>query len=296
MLALLLLLSSYPSIPTGSIGKASAQPVHRTYWLIGSSNWNWNYSDSQPGPVLIELYDADTLTLMLRKSEFDGITHNWFLDFNNNNLVDSNEQATSSPDFSSTTQYMNFTFMATVGGNIPGYGTWIYKCKYHPTQMYDSLAVYSPYPDFAVFTSNPSLKLSPGSANGTTVVIASRNAYAGSLSLSASAPSGTGLTATLGRTDLNVDAGGTNTTTLNVSAESTTELGTYNITLTASNSTVTRTFQLTVSVANPASPPSNPQQLPTTVLAGILGIGIILLLAVIFAFARRRKKPSVAQQ
>jgi len=90
MLLLLAFLSPPPFQPLSTVTHpAAASPVHRTFWLTGSSNWGWNLTQ-QIGPQL-EVYDRDNVTLMLIKHQFDGITHNWFLDFNNNFVVDSNE-------------------------------------------------------------------------------------------------------------------------------------------------------------------------------------------------------------
>ncbi len=285
MLLLLAFLSPPPFQPLSTVThQVAASPVHRIFWLIGSSNWGWNLTQ-QIGPQL-EVYDRDNVTLMLMKDQFDGITHNWFLDFNNNFVVDSNEQATSSPDFSSTTQWTSFTFTVTVGGNIPGTGNWNYRCKYHPMSMFGVFLVVPTAPDFAVTTSPAVLRVVRGSSNASTVRAVSVNNFAGSVTLSASSSSG-GVSAALGLSELSVVAGGSSSTTLTVGTAASTPAGSYTISVTASNSTVSRSNQVSVTVVDQASQPSTPA-LPPMVLAAIIGAGIVIL-AVALVFAKRKK-------
>ena len=293
MLLLLAFLSPPPFQPLSTVTHpAAASPVHRTFWLTGSSNWGWNLTQ-QIGPQL-EVYDRDNVTLMLIKHQFDGITHNWFLDFNNNFVVDSNEQATSSLDFSSTTQYTNFTFTVTVGGNIPGTGSWNYRCKYHPTSMFGVFTVVSTAPDFAVTSTPASLTVVRGSSNTSTIRAVSVNNFMGSVTLSTTVSPGGGPTAVLGLGGLVVPAGSSNSTGLTVSTTASTPTGSYTISVTASNSTVSRSTQVSVTVVEAVSQPSTPP-VPTLIFAGVIGAGVIFLAVAALALARRRKgknKPS----
>jgi hypothetical protein len=91
-----------------------------------------------PGPF-ISVTSGDTVTLLLLSD--DGALHSWFLDFNNNNVVDANEMATFSGFFSSTTTFLNFTFSPVIGVNIPSAGNWTYKCNVHPIAMFGTFRV-----------------------------------------------------------------------------------------------------------------------------------------------------------
>lgn len=292
MLLLLAFLSPPPFQPLSTVTHpAAASPVHRTFWLTGSSNWGWNLTQ-QIGPQL-EVYDRDNVTLMLIKHQFDGITHNWFLDFNNNFVVDANEQATSSPDFSSTTEWANFTFTATVGDNIPGTGYWNYRCKYHPTSMFGVFLVVSTAPDFGVTSSPASLRVVRGSSNTSTIRAVSVNSFTGSLTLSTTVSPGGGPTASLGLEGLVVPAGLSNSTGLTVSTTASTPTGSYTISVTASNSTVSRSTQVSVTIVDVASQQSTPA-VPSMVFAAIVGAAIIILAVAALAFARRRKGEKLA--
>ena len=87
----------------------------------------------------MSVVSGDTVTVMLISD--DGIIHSWFLDFNNNNVVDSNEMATFSGFFTSTTTFLNFTWTPTIGVNIPSGGNWTYKCSVHPFSMFGTCKV-----------------------------------------------------------------------------------------------------------------------------------------------------------
>src|SRR5215467_10738140 len=135
---LLIIVHAQPptSPPSGSLSPALAQPLgpdsHRTYWLRGgpgSTNWN----GSLPGPSL-NASDGDLVTIMLQSA--DSNTHSWFLDFNNNFVNDTNEAATVSPDFASTSSWTNFTFTASLGTVFSHGGTFLYECRQHPHFMY----------------------------------------------------------------------------------------------------------------------------------------------------------------
>jgi hypothetical protein len=114
-----------------AIGTSTA-PIHRTFFLKGSfispSGWN----GTNPGPTFSAV-SRDLVTIMLLSS--DGFLHQWFIDFNNNGILDSNETATASPNFFSQTTYLNYTFTPIIGQNIPRAGNWTYRCSFHPSQM-----------------------------------------------------------------------------------------------------------------------------------------------------------------
>jgi hypothetical protein len=119
-------------IPPRTVSGALSAPLHRTFYLKGSFTSPAGWNGSNPGPFLT-VVSSDLVTIMLLSS--DGFLHQWFIDFNNNNILDSNETATSSPDFFSQTTFLNYTFTPVIGQNIPHAGNWTYKCSFHPFAM-----------------------------------------------------------------------------------------------------------------------------------------------------------------
>jgi phosphate transport system permease protein/phosphate transport system substrate-binding protein len=102
----------------------TSKPVHRTFWLQASSATGWNAS--KPGPQ-ISVVSGDLVTIMLLSA--DGLNHQWFLDFDNNGVVEPTEANTTiSTIFSSTTIYSNFTFTPLIFNkfSIPSLGNWTY--------------------------------------------------------------------------------------------------------------------------------------------------------------------------
>jgi hypothetical protein len=117
----------------------------------------------------------------------------------------------------------------------------------------------------------------------------------GSVTLSTTVSPGGGPTAALGLEELVVPAGASNSTGLTVSTTASTPTGSYTISVTASNSTVSRSTLVSITIVDVASQPSTPA-LPPMVLAAIIGAGIIVLAVVALALARRtkgEKKPGV---
>ncbi len=143
---------------TRATALVQAQPfgpsVHKTYWLVGGTLTGWNGSGASLGP-LTNANDGDNVTIMLRSS--DGITHSWFIDFNSNDVVDPNELPTRSPDFSSSSSWLNFTFSAALGKTIPHGDKFLYLCAQHAGQMYGRFT-FNAGP-IASFTHSPSTPL-----------------------------------------------------------------------------------------------------------------------------------------
>src|SRR6266849_5681613 len=137
-------------LQTRAIGTASStvQPagpgVQKTYWLVGDAFFNWNGTKSSPGPLLTAS-DRDNVTLHFLSN--DTAYHSWYLDFNDNLLVDANEAGTRSADFNSKTVWADFTFNASLGtfplGTIPHGGLFTYRCAQHPGVMYGSFKFYA---------------------------------------------------------------------------------------------------------------------------------------------------------
>jgi len=118
-----------------SIQKADTVSVNIT--LYGSAGGIYNYppygwgntstSITSPGPPLsCNQHNIVNLTLF----SYDGMEHQFFVDYNNNSLVDVGEPM--SPIFTASTFY---AFNATVSG------TFTYRCAFHPSLMYGVFTV-----------------------------------------------------------------------------------------------------------------------------------------------------------
>jgi plastocyanin len=98
----------------------------KSFTLFGSALGGWGLTATtlrNPGPT-VTVTVGDTVALTLHS--VDGMTHNWFIDYNNNSANDTGEP--SSPDFTGSTAGA-FTFTAD------RVGTYLYRCRYHPTTM-----------------------------------------------------------------------------------------------------------------------------------------------------------------
>ncbi len=162
-----------------SVSPSSTGPVHSTFTLRGNSFLGWNRT--MPGPV-ISVTSGDTVTLLLFSD--DGVLHSWFLDFNNNNIVDANETATFSGFFSSTTTFLNFTFSPVIGVNIPKAGNWTYRCSVHPIAMFGTFGVI-PAQIPSSISSTLSLDSSKVTTNGTVTLDTRSKTVSGLLTVSA---------------------------------------------------------------------------------------------------------------
>jgi len=94
-----------------------------TYQLFGSRSGGWgstNTSLTTPGP-LIEVEVGDNVTLNLTSLDVNR-NHNWFIDYNNNSVVDANESYSNSGTFRT---HVEFNF--TVGNQT---GTFAYRSRF----------------------------------------------------------------------------------------------------------------------------------------------------------------------
>jgi phosphate transport system substrate-binding protein len=126
--------SSVVAVDTASIASMTyaiqSKSVHHTFWLQANSATGWN--GSKPGPT-ISVVSGDSVTLNLLSA--DGLTHQWFLDFNNNGVIDPNENNTTvSSTFSSTSTYSPFQFVPHIFNttSIPSLGNWTYADSQSP--------------------------------------------------------------------------------------------------------------------------------------------------------------------
>lgn len=107
-------------------------PLHRTIALQANSVTGWN--GSATGPT-ISAFSGDGITLNLISTDSVSTSHRWFLDFNNNGVIDPNENNTTvSPIFSSTTA-TPFPFVPHIFNitSIPAAGNWTYRDSFFPT-------------------------------------------------------------------------------------------------------------------------------------------------------------------
>lgn len=132
--------------------------------LFGSASQGWGFtpsSISSPGPTII-VVQGDLVNLTLTSQ--DGLPHRFFVDYNGNGVLDSDEPA--SPVFSGT---INYQFNATTSG------TFTYYCQIHPGVMFGTFKVnaVATGPDVAVTNVTPEKTVvGQGYATGINVTVA----------------------------------------------------------------------------------------------------------------------------
>jgi len=106
----------------------------------GSAYIGWGYTPTNitaPGPtIVIHQYDELNMTLYSQ----DGGQHQFFVDYNNNSLLNNGEPF--SPYITSSTVGTNFEFNATLSG------TFTYRCNVHPSMMYGTIIIEPAVPEF----------------------------------------------------------------------------------------------------------------------------------------------------
>ncbi len=108
-----------------------------------------------------------------------------------------------------------------------------------------------PQADFGVYAYPYSVTVVAGFANSTSIVLAGKNGFNGSVTLSATVPFGF-LGVMGGQNPVKLTPGATTNTSLQVSTTMSTVLGKYNITITGSSGNVSHSCILTVNVVDPA--------------------------------------------
>ena len=106
-----------------SITFTTPSKINRTIHLSESASGGWNGTGTV-GPG-ITIYSGDTTNLVL--SSTDSAPHRWFIDFNSNGVLDSNELNTTSAQFSSTTPTASAPIIPAIGINVPAAGNWTYR-------------------------------------------------------------------------------------------------------------------------------------------------------------------------
>jgi hypothetical protein len=113
-------------------------------------------------------------------------------------------------------------------------------------------------PSFSLSASPASFSVTQGSSTGSTLTVSPSGDYTGHVSLSYSAPSGSGITVTFGTNPVDISGTGSGSSSLTVAASSTAPTGTYTVTITGTDTSVspnlTSSTDLSVTVNAPASP------------------------------------------
>ncbi len=115
-----------------------SHPVHRTFHLTASSS-GWNFTSANPNPTF-SVYSNDTITILL--STTDATPHQFYIDSDNNNVLDNNETSSASDPFTSSTP-TNLTFAprAFNPASLPGSGTFKYRDSSNPSVALGSFSV-----------------------------------------------------------------------------------------------------------------------------------------------------------
>jgi len=120
-------------------------------------------------------------------------------------------------------------------------------------------------PSFSLSTSPGNLTIKAGKSLNSTVTTTPIKGFNGTISLTASAP--TGLNVTITPPSLTITQGGSNSSTLIITVQPSTPAGTYTITVTGTNGSLSRTATVTVNVQ---TVPSAPQNLLSTAGNGLV--------------------------
>lgn len=131
-----LMVSALPSVASPA---AYPPPVTSgtsdAFTLYGNAGSGWGFAANNtttPGPTLHVGY-GDTVQLTLLGA--DGANHNWFIDYDNSTQPNGNEP--SSPIFNKASPIVwNFTANSV--------GTFVYRCKIHPTTMWGLIVISAP--------------------------------------------------------------------------------------------------------------------------------------------------------
>jgi len=165
-------------------GTSPPPQLHRTIWLNGSALGNSGWNLTRPGPT-ISVNSGDRVSLMLKSA--DGLLHQWFIDFNNNSILDPDELFFS-PTFNHPSVWINYTFTPVIGVNVTRAGTWEYLCTFHGYAMFGRITI-NQAPDFTLSASPNSVSLKPGSSANSTITLTSLGSFSGLVNLSSIANS-----------------------------------------------------------------------------------------------------------
>lgn len=131
----------------GVLGATFVPKAKATTWnfhLYGKASLGWSFLKGQENGVspTIQVYQEDKVNLTLTSD--DGLPHQFFVDYNNNDVIDAGKPAPST--FTTTT---TFSFIAGTLGNFT------YRCAVHPLVMFGDFKVLTPIPEFSAFVFMP---------------------------------------------------------------------------------------------------------------------------------------------
>src|SRR5256886_3080198 len=236
-LALYLVPSTLPSV-------ASVRAATRTISLAASYVTYPYWNGSSPGPT-ITVTEGDTVNIMLSS---DGSQHQLLVDFDGDGA--STGGCTTADKCSSL--FMSSTSISFTANTV---GTFHYYCTLHPTFMVGQFVVQSAGTDFGIASNPSAVSILQGSNANSTITVSSINNFAGTITLSASS-SPPGPMTTFSTNPVVVPSGSTATSKLTISILQSTSPGSYSITVTGTNGSVsgTHTTNISVSVVSPSSP------------------------------------------
>ena len=137
-----LVVSTAPRAQAASTGPTRSFVLYGA--VTGTSGWGFSATSiANPGPTLT-VNVGDTVSLEL--VSHDGVTHTWFIDYDNSTTRNGAEPI--SNEFNGTTGPVWFNF--TVDGSH--LGTYTYRCSFHPTQMTGLIQIL-PAPSFVLYGS-----------------------------------------------------------------------------------------------------------------------------------------------
>ena len=167
------------------------------------------------------------------------------LSTSNNNFYQTAKSANNLSYFRDITSGSNGAYTATTGYDcVTGLGSPI-------TTNFALTAT----PDFSISASPPALTVQAGYSGSATMTVTTLNGFSGTVSLVASAPAG--LTVDLSPSSFALMSGGSNSSTLSIAVLSTTSAGTYTVTVTGTNGSLSHFASLTVNVTTLPSAPSS---------------------------------------
>ena len=205
----------------------------------------WNYTMPQGSNPTITVKQGDTVSITLISADMS--THKFLLDLNGNGST----LDCPGPDICSSDVFFGQTVtMPSFTINTPG--NYNYYCYYHFTSMVGTFIVKPAGPDYGVSSSPSSLTIPQSSNANSTVSITSLNNFAGSVTLSSSPSSPTGLmTSSFSVNPVVVPAGGMAKSNFTISVPTGTSPGSYSLTVTGSNTTTSRSTSVSVTVVAP---------------------------------------------
>jgi hypothetical protein len=131
--------------------------------------------------------------------------------------------------------------------------------------------------DFAIASSPSNITNNFGTSNRTTITVTSLNGYTGTVSLTFTAPFGY-ITLTGGQNPLTLSSGGTASSILNITTSLSTNLGTYNITVTGTAGSRTHSTVISLTVVDPIAPPPVIESLQLSTFQFINGTSLSIIL------------------